>query len=512
MLTVSGIHRFVGHIGSAPIRKTVLLLFMFFAGIHFEAFRFDDYHALVAAIVLWICSLALGLSKVPGGLPRGLLLRLGLLTGLVMVCRLNDGCMLALACLAIIVLEARQNRVKRCLYFIGGIGVVVLLTHLAVRDTWTAWWHHAVAGGASAKGGVRHLVKGVLLLPVRAAQSLVTSRFTTLIYQILATLTVVTLLARLAKRHLAWRVLFILACWFSVGVLPFLIREDPFIPLSAFGVVIATLAVMVLLALGGCHLLHPIVRPEVFMLLIPIGLWVSGAMSSGGWFYGLYFPFALFLLMSAIVGLPFFIASLEALLYGMLAILAACGLHYRYEIPCAWHAYRAAPLFQERVVIQHPVHGYMYLERSLMSHQDFLWQRINGDLVDDLLSIPWPFANYYLNRPPWKNHIQTFFDTSSAENVQALVKDLELAPPSWILFHHQPGNLVRHEATFNDGHPLPHRLLEAFILNQIRNDLWSIDWSSTDDRLGQWLLIRTSGRGSRVSGTSPALSSNRQSP
>jgi hypothetical protein len=112
-----------------------------------------------------------------------------------------------------------------------------------------------------------------------------------------------------------------------------------------------------------------------------------------------------------------------------------------------------------------------------------------------LLSLPYSYPNYFCAIPPWHGYVQTFYDTSSRETIQALMGDLKTAPPKWIVYQQQPYNLALHELIFNHGNPLPHRALDQLITQKITSGQWQSVYTSTYGSNGRflntWILIRT---------------------
>jgi hypothetical protein len=95
----------------------------------------------------------------------------------------------------------------------------------------------------------------------------------------------------------------------------------------------------------------------------------------------------------------------------------------------------------------------------------------------------------------WRGYVQTFFDTSSRETIDALMAELEASPPKWILYQRQLNNLTLHEQIYNQWKPLPHRYLDQLIERKLAGGEWKTVSTSTFGSYGfysdEWILIRT---------------------
>jgi len=115
----------------------------------------------------------------------------------------------------------------------------------------------------------------------------------------------------------------------------------------------------------------------------------------------------------------------------------------------------------------------------------------DGDSNPQLLSMPWGYANYYCNIPPWHGYVQTWFDTSSKPYIDALVSELRSSPPKWILYQRQLGILAFHEIIYNQGKPLPQRDLDDLILSKIDDGEWRVVRQEDYGTDSTWMLLRT---------------------
>lgn len=497
LLLVIPIHLLVRRTGLRNWEQGILVAATFFVGIHFEAYRFDDYHVIVDGLCLWAAWLLLDLRQTTSS--RGQIVRaaaLGAACGLALVTRLNDGGLLLATALPLVLLLATGRR-----FMLAGIALLTsLLVAAAVilvsGDSLSDWFQFSVVKAASAKGTGGSLFITPLLLPWRAAQVAFSEAG-------LSALVPLTLLASafaawVAARRLAvrWRAAARIAVVLLIVYLLFLLPyADLIVSASALCVWIACalLAVLLFRSVGALARRSPqsLTGDARFILLIPIGLWISGSLSTGGWHYGLYFPFALFVLLCMISPPRFLVAAeARAALCALLALLAAAGVSYRIENPCSWHSYRVPPLFRNRAVVNHPLYGRMVIDADLHALITPLCAPVTAQ-GGELLSLPFPYPNYYTGIRPWNGYVQTFFDTSTARTIEKLTAELQQSPPRWIIYQRQLKNLALHEEVFHAGRPLPHRALDTLLMNKIDSGEWAVVARRELPPDNTWMLIRT---------------------
>ena len=113
----------------------------------------------------------------------------------------------------------------------------------------------------------------------------------------------------------------------------------------------------------------------------------------------------------------------------------------------------------------------------------------------ELLSLPYPFANYFCAVAPWHGYVQTWFDTSTKVTIDKLDNDLQTAAPKWILYQKQPEVLRLHETIYNSGRPLPYRVVDQLIEERLANGEWQVvytsEYSNSELWDTKWILIQT---------------------
>jgi hypothetical protein len=216
-------------------------------------------------------------------------------------------------------------------------------------------------------------------------------------------------------------------------------------------------------------------------------------MSSGGTFE-LYGPIGIFILIlpSILPAAGSLREPYRALCVAAAAFIALSGVAWKIYDPASWHSYRVPPLFAARRVVVHPIYGPMVIDNRQREFFDGMCATIeHGEATPSVLSLPFPYVNYYCGVTPWKNYVQTFFDTSSAEVIHTLIADLGSAPPEWILYQRQLPSLAIHERLYNSGRRLPHRDLDDLIMKKLASGQWRIVHREAYGANSDWILIDT---------------------
>lgn len=172
-----------------------------------------------------------------------------------------------------------------------------------------------------------------------------------------------------------------------------------------------------------------------------------------------------------------------------LALISIEGGVLRTMRPYGWHSYNIPNFFEKRIVVKDPVNGPHVLSRDLAKLILPVCAEVKG--ADELLSIPFSFSNYYCHKEPWRNYIQTFFDTASASQIDRLIQDINNAPPQYIFYQRQLENLSAHEEVFNNGRPLRQRALDELIVRNVNQKKWEVVYKSDLYPPSVWLLIKT---------------------
>ena len=504
--------------GYLPVRewqKALLLTCAFVLGTLFVAYRFDDYH--VVADCMSVYSIILLLTRKPGHestfnvLGRPILL--GSLAGLAITTRVNDGLALLFTVAFIIWVSFPRKQLMFLSLLIGSATVTVLLVVSLTGDTFYDYATNSIFNAAGSKGGLSSVLKAPLLFPLKTGHQLLTnSAFLTSLFAVFF-LTLCTHF--LTSHHLSENKRASFAR-IGFGLLPLLLLTWFMFRLVWTGVPAVALSgvwMLVALALSALVVFRALQvtfgyrtrstwSAAELLILIPVGQLLSTSMSSGGAFQGLYTPVGLFLIVLPI-SLPVIVQetwSRTALLV-CLCVMIVSTLCFKVQVPYSWHSYVEPPMFTSRQWIHHPLYGPMFLETRPLQFVEAVCSAIKSDgAPPELLSLPYPYANYFCGVPPWKGYIQTFFDTVRASTISQLSDQLSGAPPRWILYQRQLGVIELHERIYHAGQPIPHRNLDTQIMAKLASGQWHsiLEWNSESDPNkwnewydANWILIRT---------------------
>jgi hypothetical protein len=488
---------------ASSLMKALLLLTFFFTSVRFEAYRFDDYHAFKDLLVLALVKFSLDYLESDS---RGTWVKssvVGVCLGLVLLTRINDGAAMLVAVSLLYVARRHPAGGRHYLVAMASMLVTAAVVFVAIGETPASWARSSIFAAAAAKGGG----SGLLAYPVELVGASLAAVFRTDLPELAGLLLRVLLAAALAYWFLqadsrGRRIVRGALSLTVYGLLQWRFRYvdtiTPFIPV----------VLLVLLAFCAMRTLRwfrawregneaPGAYDREIMLLVPLALFFSGSMSSGGDFKSLSFPFALTLLVWGVAFDGLRVDRMPGLVAAaVFAQFAVFGLDYKLNNPYSWHSYRVAALTDPRVVLTTPALGRLPIEPGL---NDFI-QPVCGIVQrpgSTLLSLPFPYANYYCGLPPWKGYVQTFFDTSTKATIDGLLAELDAGPPQYILYQRQMINLRDHEIIYNAGRALPQRTLDEYILRRVEAGDWmvvltSVYGSTTTQTESLWLLIETS--------------------
>jgi hypothetical protein len=493
---------------SLPDRMKALILgCAFFISIAFEAYRFDDYHVPVDCFLLYSIVLLLKLQKtVSARLRFGLVVGLGILAGLSLTTRLNDGAALVVGVAAsIFCLVPSRKLASIALFGLISMLTIVLIVHLT-GDSFHDYAMFSIFRAAGSKGGAANVLLYPLQLPWNALGSLRTHSYVALDLYAFGVAAVWMFLFHFPVITGNHRRLIRISLLILLVLLPpqihhlyrGLYKSDFTVALTAIGVPVAyILGLLVFFRFIRSQFLPAAEwNGREILLLIPFGQLVAGSMSSGGQHIGLYQPLAVMMLVLPFAS-PIHVRkqSTRSFMMVLVTLMACSCAVYKIRVPLFWHSYREKPMFLERQFYYHPVYGPMIIDKDQLSFIGEICGRIGPGSQVELLSLPFPYANYFCNVAPWHGYVQTFFDTSSKETIFGLMQELQQTPPKWIIYQRQLENLELHENTYNQGKPLPHRYLDEMIEQKINSGKWEAAYTNTyEERPGwgnEWILIRT---------------------
>ena len=447
--------------------------------------RFDDYHIPTHMGVVFSAWLLLRYREraQPGG-EWLLAVLLGVMGGLSTGNRLNDGATLVAAQAVLLPLFLRRYRIAATALLLAVVPVTLALLVLSTGDSLHAWIMDAVVRAATIKGGTGSILVFPLKLAPRQAMLLLLVHYQTalLCFFVLAT-GVLSYLGWRRDRIGTWRDRRIVLIFFALVVLTLSVMHwmrDNALTMTAgsLGIVAGTVLVLALVYSAVRQLLDKGVAgvdPVPLLLLLPFAQLLGAAMTSGNSPPEYTPAIGVMLLMLPICvprvrsGLPSIVLTAAAL------VLVVYGAPMKAMNPYHWHHYYNEPMLSEREWYHHPEYGPMYIETKQAQLMDSLCAPVwKSGPHTSLLSFPYPYANYFCAITPWHGYVQLWYDTASQATISQVIDDLEAKPPEWIIYERGLDSVHAHEWIFFHGKGLPHRKLDALVLDKVRSRAWTI--------------------------------------
>jgi hypothetical protein len=480
--------------------RPVAIIALFFSAITFEAYRFDDYHALAGTLIL--ASFYTSLSWIEkGGSPLKYALIQTILCALLALTRLNDGGAVAIATLCIWFsrqgFSVRSNMIVVLSLALGAVISAGII--FAIGETPTTWFAHSFQSAAVIKGGDR-LLNYPAMMVLSAYDFLRVGQLNALKlvmvafggYLIWLSITTTSKASKYLKLIIGGAIL----GWFFLSIYQNHLTTTS-IAISIVVIAIFWCREIIAFSLGISLSNSASTRNAKVLTIYPAMLFIGGALSSGGSFRDHFFPMTLTVITALYLVKLAGIRSQLKDLFNSLSLIFLIGLGSdaaisRINRPYGWHSYNVPMFFSNYDAHFTPDKGPHLIPKDLFT----LIQPVCALSTPsgELLSLPFSFANYYCGIPPWNGYIQTFFDTSSEATINRLISELEKSPPSRIFYQRQTLNLKVHEDTFNGGNPLPHRRLDKLIMSKIERGDWVVMYKSYAYAPSEWILINTEGR------------------
>jgi hypothetical protein len=487
----------------APLKdwqRAILISAVFGLTITSPLYRFDDYHVTTQCFELFSIYLLLLLNR--GASPRqsvAIVTGLGVLVGLCTSNRLNDGAGLFIGVGLALLVMIRGRRPLQLLLFCVMSALTMLLLIWATGDSVSAWFYNSIVYASKMKGGTGSILLFPLLLPYRLINALPSVHAFVLLGSIACG---AFLLARESwksqkSRRSAPRtrklvlvfITLVLALSFKMGI-----KGTANEKIGEFGG-------LVLIGIGVWgHLLllrniadrkYPWEKLQV-LFLIPFWALIAAALTSGV-FLPDYSPTVALALLLAPIASPWFRDKKEA--QTILVFVASCilvaALPAKAYLPYEWHHYQSKPLFVDREWYRHPIYGPMVIEKDKLQFILPICQAIHATGPSaELLSLPYPYPNYFCGITPWHGYVQTWYDTSGRRTIDALDAELEQTPPEWIVYQRALDTITLQEVTTKLKEPLVHRDLDREIMEKIVSGHWTVVQRRCFDG-SDWILIRT---------------------
>ncbi len=487
-------------------QRALVLFATFFTVIRFDGYRFDDFHIVADIFYLWSMVVLLWLARAQQR-RRVLLLAgaLGLLSGLAVTNRSTDGGLLALAVGACLLFMALRERWRAVLVF----GAVALVTWVLVvwstGDSLRDYVAYSILKAGSAKGGSGRVLMGpVTALGDTWARVRVGGKKELLVVGVVVLAGY--LVERFWKKDARWVVAAEIAFAFLLGYA----RRSPgiwsqMIQGSLIGVLSTVvqpatyvICVWVLWRAWRAHSRGETWDVREVLVFVPAATLLSAAFSEVDGTHNSTATLAYMMLLTPVlVGLRAGGRRWVSASFVAVATLAGvCGMLVKIQQPYSWGASVNRPIYAARVWYRHPLYGPMYLDPDLLAFTEPLCPVLKppaGERVEqqELLSIPFPYTNYFCGIPPWRWYVQTWYDTVTPATVTTLMQQLEAAPPRWILYQRQPETLRVHEQEYNQGRPIAHRALDELMMGKIGAGEWKVVRKTHYLAGDAWYLIQT---------------------
>jgi hypothetical protein len=509
---VAGLFWIARYASLSDRQKALLAGAAFFLSINTVAFRFDDYHVVAESLAVYsiVALLAMYRSRSDRRI-LALSATVGVLSALAIETRVTNGAGLFVATAISIVCIARTRKLLAVAVSCLAAALTIALLVRFTGDTFHDYWMYSVGTAAGSKGGVGSVLRNPISLPWNALVVLKPRRFTALPLMFVASCCLWAFLIMPSLRRKSAKSLALA----GIGLLFFAVMLGAAYNhgLRDFGFLycVSTLGVFALYALGIAAIVGVILQlvsaktlpgwsPLQSLILIPWAHLAAGAMSSGGLHGEYYAPIGLLVLLLPIA-FPNYLGT-----YGRSFLIAAASLLIcfcfirRVEEPYRWLGFQSKPMFVGRQWFMHPVYGPMIMEHDLLNFIQPICGRISaGSAGRELFSSPYSYANYFCDIPPWRDYVQTWYDTTNPATIQRLTSDLNTSPPEWILYQREPEILRLHEMVFHGGQPTAYRQIGDLLDEKLASGAWKTEYRSDFGSSGawnegiaqEWLLIKT---------------------
>ncbi len=490
--------------------KAIVTIFAFVIGISFEAYAFSAYEAPTDIWYLFSIWVMLKLHR--DGAAKGnwrYAVVLGILSGMAVVTHVTTGtALLCTAAFAIFcITEVRRWASLGCFSAAAALTMAAIIR--LTGDSYQSWLSNTILRASGAKGGAGSVLTYPLLMPWTSLRELVKESVylpfwgprQLIIYCMLAFIASWVLLVRPASVSNPNSIIRAIVGFSLIGgaswYLGRFLGSQWLIEIPSDVLIIASYGLaLYVLFVQAQDLFRPsgrtLLRHRQVLMLLPFAWLISLSMSSGSYPHGLAKGVAFLLLLSPMVFPNLYErVHFRSSLLTLMALLAIAGTCFRIQDPISWNDYTTSPLFTNRHVYDHPLYGPMVLDTQLHAFGDGVCQIIQQEGGGDLLSIPFPFVNYYCGIPPWDDYVQTFFDTVQESTVREMTAKLGQSPPKWVLYQRQMEVLKLHERVYNQGKRLPHRDLDDFLVSKIESGQWRVVESVRYGYDSDWLLIQT---------------------
>jgi hypothetical protein len=483
-------------------QKAIVLASAFVLWVVGKSYRFDDYHVTAESFILYTVVLLLWLAKGDSARRQFVLAAaMGVLSGLTITSRINDGAALLVATVVCLLVLARKRKLIVSSLFVVTSALTAILVIAFTGDSFSDYLSNSLFRAVGSKGGTGSVLADPFLLFGNALEMRHGGMWIFLCG--LAIVVVGSLAQRYWKKSIGYIVMLQLVAAGAIFAVLSHQRRGQLVT----GILIQFAVPLTIVVI---YLLAPIVAARYSMwklgsgkrewdareilLLLPLAEAASNSASGAGTaLSGYYAQFAMFLLLIPVIQ-PFRkqVSWANASFLTILGLVALSGVAAKIRQPYAWNSHLSSPMFVDRQWYRHPVYGPMYLESDQLQLSRSICADIGGENSKaELLSLPFSYPNYFCDIPPWHGYVHTFFDTTLRSTMNQLMKELQTAPPQWIAYQRQLVSMAPQEKLFNHGQPSAQRELDEMIMRKIATGQWHLVDKKVQDADSTWYIIRT---------------------
>jgi hypothetical protein len=483
-------------------QKAIVLASAFVLWVVGKSYRFDDYHVTAESFILYTAVLLLWLAKADSARRQFVLAAaMGVLSGLTITSRINDGAALLVATVMCLLVLARKRKLIVSSLFVVTSALTAILVIAFTGDSFSDYLSNSLFRAVGSKGGTGSVLADPFLLFGNALDLRHGGMWVFLCG--LAIVVAGALAQRYWKKSIGYVVMLQLVAAGAILAVLSHQRRDQLVA----GILIQFAVPLTIVVL---YLLAPIVAARYsiwklgsgkrewdareILLLLPLAEAASNSASGAGTpLSGYYAQFAMFLLLIPVIQ-PFRkqVSWANASFLTILVLVGLSGVAAKIRQPYAWNSHLSSPMFVNRQWYRHPVYGPMYLESDQLQLNRSICADIGGENSKaELLSLPFSYPNYFCDIPPWHGYVHTFFDTTLRSTMNQLMKELETAPPQWIAYQRQLVSMAPQEKLFNHGQPSAQRELDERIMRKIATGQWQLVDKKDQDADSTWYIIRT---------------------
>jgi hypothetical protein len=495
-------------------QKAIVLASAFLISVECTAYRIDDNHITADTFIFYSLVLLLTIAKTDKVRRElGLSAWLGILSGLTITTRLNDGGALLVATGVCLLVLTRKRKLIVAGLFIAAATLTVILVVKLTGDSLADYASNSIIKAAGAKGGTGNILTAPFRLFHNAFEMFHGRRW--IFLWVVAMVAAGALIHRYWKNGIKYIVVVQLGMAGAAFALSSHYRREELIS----GAFIAFLGVFLIVV---NYLLLPLIasrflisrmglgkrewnRLEILILLPLAELASASASTAAQTSNGFLFSQIAMLLLLIPVVQPFRRQASWAnpSLVTIMVLLGASAMTGKIRDPYSWLTVHSSPMFVNRQWYRHPIYGPLYIDSDLLHFIEPVCREIEqGNSRPELLAMPFSYPNYFCNTPPWHGYVQTFFDTSARSTITHLMGELDTAPPQWIVYQRQLKILSGQEGVYTHGQSLAQRDMDDMIMRKIATGQWQlVDKSNylVADMINEnnyqqgdgWLIIRT---------------------